>query len=232
MRRKRIIRIITKERIATMRYRKIILLIALVISVCGMGACGTTTEENYAIEDGNLVYDTDDNTETGDEAENQNESEVTKKKHQIGETVEFTVDNGGEISVTITEWGTAQNLSYERIMYFSCEIENTGTEPVTVGNPMFSIYADDYSVQKDLSDERIMQTTELAAGRKMQGKIFGAVDPDTVSSLEVECGGSVFVLKDGNETSDERNRNVVSADEDTSGSVRNCHEISCAIDAG
>ena len=198
-----------------MRYRKVILLMTVVISVCEMTACGTTTEENYAIEDGNLVYDTEESTETEDTSE----TEVTETRHQIGETVEFNVDGGGEVAVTITDWGTSQSSMGTPMVFFNVTMENTGDTTVTASHSLFDIYVDDVRLTHNITESGLLSTGEISPGRKAVGTVYGEGDGTTAETIEVECGGSVFVLKDGSEISDGENRNVVSVDEDTSGSV-------------
>ena len=202
-----------------MKYGKMILSMILAVCVCGMAACGTTTEENYKIEDGNLVYDTDTSTETTDTTETADETKVSDKRHQIGETVEFNVDGGGEVAVTITDWGTSQSATGTPYIFANVIMENIGDTTVTASHSLFDIYADDIRLTHIITEKGLLSTGEISPGRKAVGAVYGEGDGTTANVIEVECGGSVFVLKDGNEVTDEDSRNVVSADEDTSGSV-------------
>ncbi len=202
-----------------MKYGKILLSMVLAACVCGMAACGTTTEENYKIEDGNLVYDTDTSTEMGDTTETADETKASDKRHQIGETVEFNVDGGGEVAVTITDWGTSQSAFGTPYVFVNVIMENIGDTAITASHSLFDIYADDVRLPHIIIESGLLSTGEISPGRKAVGAVYGEGDGMTASVIEVECGGSVFVLKDGNENADGGSRNVVSAEEDTSGSV-------------
>ena len=159
-----------------------------------------TMESNENKESESEPEDTGNGTQ--ENAEDTKTQEASDTRHHIGETVAFQTDNGGEINVTLTEWGPLKDYLGSPIIYIKYTIENTGTETVAVGNGLFDIYADDYSAKTGItvSDENKVGdeifARDLSAGRKLDGVVYADVNADSVGVIEVECGGSVFVLKD------------------------------------
>ena len=136
-----------------------------------------------------------------DKAENPDPKPQTQEtndaRHHVGETVTFAADNGGEISVTLTDWGSTFDGIDQTVLYVSYMIENIGTESVSVGPGLFNVYADDYSIEKtSVLNGAESHYADLSAGRKTDGTFYAAINPEDAAVIEVECGGSVFVLKD------------------------------------
>lgn len=185
--------------------QKIMLMIALVIVVSSLWGCGSVMEEVPVIDDeGNLVYETDAPEETIEYKDIIEDSETEDNgdtRHYVGETVTFEANNGGEINVTLTDWGKVRDYLGNPVIYIKYMIENVGSETVTVGNLLFDLYADDYSVQGAtvLSEDGVGDEVlgkDLSAGRKLEGVLYRDINPDNATVIEVECVGSVFVLKD------------------------------------
>ena len=124
--------------------------------------------------------------------------EASDARHQIGESVAFVTDNGGEISVIFTDWGSKFDGIDKTVLFVSYTIENVGKESVSVGPGLFDVYADDYSIAKTsvLGGTDDSHYVDLSAGRKTDGTFYADINPENADVIEVECGGSVFVLKD------------------------------------
>jgi len=73
---------------------------------------------------------------------------------------------------------------------------NTGDEEVTVSDNIFNIYADDYSVDTEWSEEGTFLET-LAPGKKTSGKVYAEMDADEVNKIEVQIHDSTVLIKDG-----------------------------------
>lgn len=184
---------------------KIMLMVVLVIGVSSLWGCGSVMEEVPVIDDeGNLVYETDDPEETKENIDTIEDGETENNgdaRYYVGETVAFKTSNGGKFNITLTDWGKVKGLSGDPITYIKYMIENIGSETVTVGNELFDLYADDYSVDTafpvaadEVGDE--VYGRDLSAGRKLESVIYMEINPDNVTVIEVECGDAVFVLKD------------------------------------
>lgn len=192
-----------------MKFKKTALLLALVLCIGGLNGCGSSTEETYS--------DNVESVEDGTESEETEETVETDSRHHIGDSVDFESDDGGTIRVTLTDWGSADDGLGSSVLAVKYMIENTGTTSVRVGPGLFSVYADDYSIEQTYLNSEDSHTADLSGGRKMDGIFYAKINPNDAQVIEVECGGSVFVLKDGGDAvSDSGSRNVVSVDEDTS----------------
>lgn len=61
---------------------------------------------------------------------------------------------------------------------------------------IFNIYADDYSVDTEWSEEGTFLET-LAPGKKTSGKVYAEMDADEVNKIEVQIHDSTVLIKDG-----------------------------------
>lgn len=134
---------------------------------------GITDSESYAI-------DENDNTATG----------AGDKKYGLNEPVIFEMENGGEISITFTACDDKDDVAY-----ISYVIENVGDTPVTVGEDMFAVYANDYKADMGYGASTVSSET-ISSGRKVSGKLYPEILLDKVKTLEVECGDAIFLLRD------------------------------------
>ena len=175
-------------------------------------ALGITDREEYVIdENGALVVDENGNPVkrrvsdgtiiTEEPSENEQATSSTEQRngfnvYQIGDEVKFETEDGGAFSIILTDFGACQDgILDDTILYVDYTIENIGDISVYVGDVLFSIFADDYSVDQTYGKNH-KGNTSLSSGRKVQGTFYGDIDPDTVLNLEVECANVVFVLKD------------------------------------
>lgn len=145
---------------------------------------GVTDAERYVIDEETGAIITDGN---------QTKEEVaTNRDNYIGlnETVAFNMQNGGMINVTFTECGSKNDIAY--ITYV---IENIGNIDVTVGESMFSVYANDYIADLNYGEHSVYEET-ISSGRKVSGKLYPNIIMDKVVKLEIECGDIVFLLRD------------------------------------
>ena len=145
---------------------------------------GITDAERYVIDEETGAIITDGN---------QTKEEVaTNRDNYIGlnETVAFNMQNGGMINVTFTECGSKNDIAY--ITYV---IENIGNIDVTVGESMFSVYANDYIADLNYGEHSVYEET-ISSGRKVSGKLYPNIIMDKVVKLEIECGDIVFLLRD------------------------------------
>lgn len=108
----------------------------------------------------------------------------------LNEAVSFELKNGGQISVTFTKYGEKEDTAY--IHY---EIENIGNTAVTVGESMFSVYANDYAAELNFGANTIYEET-ISVGRKVSGTLYPNMLLDKVKRLEIECGDVIFLLRD------------------------------------
>lgn len=157
-------------------------------------------EENNAFTDGQNPYASSDKDSSAEDKSTKTDS-VNKpdsdSKYSIGDIVSMTSENSDSMDISLTDWGTIWDEFKERnIIYITYSIENTGDTIFTVGNGFFNVYVDDYSVEQDYAQEDVIVSTDLSAGRKATGKIYLDIDSETVGSIEVECGDSVFVIKE------------------------------------
>lgn len=145
---------------------------------------GITDAERFVIDEETGAIITDGN-QTKEEA-------ATNTDNYIGlnETVAFNMQNGGMINVTFTECGSKNDIAY--ITYV---IENIGNIDVTVGESMFSVYANDYIADLNYGEQAVYEET-ISSGRKVSGKLYPNIIMDKVVKLEIECGDIVFLLRD------------------------------------
>lgn len=144
---------------------------------------GITDAERYVIDEETGAIITDGN---------QTKDTTTNVNNFIGlnETVAFNMQNGGMINVTFTECGSKNDIAY--ITYV---IENIGNIDVTVGESMFSVYANDYIADLNYGEHSVYEET-ISSGRKVSGKLYPNIIMDKVVKLEIECGDIVFLLRD------------------------------------
>lgn len=144
---------------------------------------GITDAERYVIDEETGAIITDGN---------QIKDTTTNVNNFIGlnETVAFNMQNGGMINVTFTECGSKNDIAY--ITYV---IENIGDIDVTVGESMFSVYANDYIADLNYGEHSVYEET-ISSGRKVSGKLYPNIIMDKVVKLEIECGDIVFLLRD------------------------------------
>ncbi len=122
--------------------------------------------------------------------------------YSVGDVINFSNSNGEEYSVCITDWGTSVDgsildiFSLKTVTWFQYVIMNTGDEEVTVSDNIFNIYADDYSVDTEWSEEGTFLET-LAPGKKTSGKVYAEMDADEVNKIEVQIHDSTVLIKDG-----------------------------------
>ena len=116
--------------------------------------------------------------------------------YNMGDTVSFSSENGGELDITLTDYGTEYDVfTNEKSLYVEYEITNTGKVPINVGNSMFHIYADNCSIaQSYVSDMAVMIET-ISSNRSIKGRIYGEVDIDSVNVIEIEVGNIIFIVK-------------------------------------
>lgn len=143
------------------------------------------------------VLDSEDNEEeqfesgSGEEDINNDTEDVQDDlSYGLNEAVSFELDNGGQISVTFTKYGQIEDIAY-----INYEIENIGNISVTVGESLFSVYANDYAAELNLGENTIYQET-ISVGRKVSGTLYPNMLLDKVRRLEIECGDVIFLLRD------------------------------------
>lgn len=130
-----------------------------------------------------------------------NNGGIERVKHQIGDTVTLETEDGAQMEVTLTDWGYDSNtFTNEKLLYVGYEIKNVGNVSFTISNAIFNIYADDYNVEQSYSASSDMSvaSAELSAGRKVAGRVYGNIDPDSVETIDLEIGDVIFAIKDGN----------------------------------
>jgi hypothetical protein len=164
---------------------------------------GGTTQTEATAQDSQETGQTGENASDDENSDSASASETSDSRHQVGETVIFTADNGGEISITLTDWGTTHRVYDDDTpaLYVKYEIENVGNKDVTIGGSLFNVYADNYnvgtaSVLSEYEVGDVIYARTLSSGRKVDGALYKDVNPADVSVIEVEVGSSVFVLKD------------------------------------
>lgn len=149
---------------------------------------------NEAVVDGLLdILDTDSESSQSDTKENETSA---GKTCGIGDCVKMETPDGEAINVTILDWGSAYDDIYGNLVYIYYEIENIGELPVTVGNGMFNVYADDYAMQQFVLAEDAIVSAEISGGRKIAGSVYVEANSDSISKLEIECGNVVWLLKE------------------------------------
>lgn len=143
------------------------------------------------------VLDSEDNEEeqyesgSGEEDINNGTEDVQDElAYGLNEAVSFELNNGGQISVTFTKYGQIEDIAY-----INYEIENIGNTSVTVGESLFSVYANDYAAELNFGENTIYQET-ISVGRKVSGTLYPNMLLDKVKRLEIECGDVIFLLRD------------------------------------
>lgn len=106
---------------------------------------GITDAERYVIDEETGAIITDGTKDTATNADN---------FIGLNETVAFNMQNGGMINVTFTECGSKNDIAY--ITYI---IENIGDIDVTVGESMFSVYANDYIADLNYGEHSVYEET-------------------------------------------------------------------------
>lgn len=190
--------------------KKIVILIAMGMIMAAISGCAVVDESTRDVNNNaESTNEAEENTEPTSEYDAENsiasktldEESVQSAKYQVGDTVAFETTSGAQIEVTITDWGYDSNVyTDERLLYVEYEIKNVGNISVTVSNALFNIYADDYVVQQSFSasSDMAVASAELSGGRKVAGRVYGDINPDSVGTIDLEVGDAVFAIKDGN----------------------------------
>lgn len=181
-----------------MKSKKIAIMTALILSMTSLCGCG---EDNSTTIDANKILEEQaaENKESEMSEQSSSENTMTDTRFRINQTAEFDLDNGGKLNVTMTGWGTGYEMgSNEPFLRIAYTIENTGEEKVTVGNFLFTVYADNYAADSLVltEDNKGVATADLSSGRKVDGELYAAISPSDVSVIEVELWDAVFVIKD------------------------------------
>ncbi len=108
----------------------------------------------------------------------------------LNEAATFELNDGGEISVTFTNYGEKDDTAY-----INYEIENIGNTDVTVGESLFSVYANDYIADLGYGANTMYEEI-ISVGRKASGTLYPDMLLDQVKRLEIECGDVTFLLRD------------------------------------
>lgn len=183
-----------------MKSKKIAIIIALAASAVNLWGCSedssTTIDANKILEEQAAENK---ESETSEQSSSEKEETASDTRFRINQTAEFDLDNGGKLNVTMTGWGTGYEMgSNEPFLRIAYTIENTGEEKVTVGNFLFTVYADNYAADSLVlaEDNKGVATADLSSGRKVDGELYAAINPENVSVIEVELWDAVFVIKD------------------------------------
>lgn len=181
-----------------MRNKKIAITVALMLGLASLWGCG---EDNSAPVDSERIVEeqTMENKENDASEPLSSDAGEADSRFQLNQIVEFELDNGGKMNVTLTRWGKGNEMyNNEPYVWIAYTIENTGEEKITVGNSLFTIYADDYVADSLVfsEDNKGVAVAELSSGRKVDGELYAAIDPEKVSVIEVELWNAVFVIKD------------------------------------
>lgn len=181
-----------------MKSKKIAIMAALMLSVTSLWGCG---ENNSTTIDAKKILEEQaaENKESETYEQPSSEETMTDTRFRINQTAEFDLDNGGKLNVTMTGWGTGYEMgSNEPFLRIAYTIENTGEEKVTVGNFLFTVYADNYAADSLVlaEDNKGVATADLSSGRKVDGELYASISPSDVSVIEVELWDAVFVIKD------------------------------------
>lgn len=114
--------------------------------------------------------------------------------NQIGEAVTCVTEDGAKINITITNYGSTVD-GITPILYVDYEIENIGDQLVSIGNSMFSIYADDYTVEQSNLGEKTVILENVAPGKKVAARLYGNINPESVDKIELIVGNVTFAIK-------------------------------------
>lgn len=166
------------------RHIGIIIIIFVLLILVGLYWLGSSTDEELVDEETVSAKENSDNEEylmEGGEEDN---------SYGLNETVLFELNDGGQISITFTDYGTKNGVAY--INYV---IENTGNTSVTVGESMFSVYSNDYIADLNYGANTVYEET-ISSGRKVSGQLYPNIAMEQVKKLEIECGDVVFLLRD------------------------------------
>lgn len=183
-----------------MKCKKIAMIIALVVSAVSL--CGCSEDRSTTIDANKILEEQaaeNKESETSEQSLSEKEETASDTRFRINQTAEFDLDNGGKLNVTMTGWGTGYEMgSNEPFLRIAYTIENTGEEKVTVGNFLFTVYADNYAADSLVLAEynKGVATADLSSGRKVDGELYAAINPEKVSVIEVELWDAVFVIKD------------------------------------
>lgn len=182
-----------------MKGKKLATAIAFMMGATCLWGCGqnnsTTIDANKILEE----QETESKESEIFESPSEKEEAASDTRFRINQTAEYNLDNGGKLNVTMTGWGTGYELgNNEPFLRIAYTIENTGEEKVTVGNFLFTVYADDYAADPLVlaEDNKGVATADLSSGRKVDGELYAAINPEEISVIEVELWDSVFVIKD------------------------------------
>lgn len=130
--------------------------------------------------------------ETASESDTSDSSESIV--NQIGEAVTCVTEDGAKINITIKNYGsTVEGIT--QILYVDYEIENVGNQTVSIGNSMFSIYADDYTVEQANLGNKAVILENVAPGKKVAARLYGNIDPEDVNKIELMVGNVPFAIK-------------------------------------
>lgn len=175
------------------RQKNLFLILVIVLSL-GLFGCGSSEKIG-----------------NGEEEEQDTLSDNIK---QVGEPAYLSNDDGGEMTLIITKWGTDRAmLTFDKLLCIEYEMENTGETDITIGNSLFDIYADDYKVEQSYFEDEANMITTVAPGRKVSGKIYGVVDADNVSNIELQIGDITIAIKGNKVTQEGFNNQLLKPDE-------------------
>ena len=131
-------------------------------------------------------------SESGEDMEDSSKDAAS----QIGEAVTCVTEDGGRMSITIKNYGrTFDQLTSKQLLYVDYEIENVGDQSVSVGNGMFSIYADDYAVEQSSLGDKAVLSEDVVPGKKVAARLYGSIDPKSADKIEVIAGNVTFAIK-------------------------------------
>lgn len=184
------------------------------VDVHSIQATGKTLEDNISdvIEEiDEIVKETDFEQKVENEADISkgilnNEENTTQvknnetKRYVVGDTVSLRnydeTKNEETANVTITDCGIIYDEFYGELVYAHYEIQNTSDGYITVGNGMFNVYADNYMLEQFVLKDDVIYNVELSGGRQLSGTIYVELNPENVSTIEIECGDVIWVLKE------------------------------------
>ncbi|MDE6664261.1 MAG: discoidin domain-containing protein [Lachnospiraceae bacterium] len=163
----------------------VIIIIFIFLILGGLYWIGSSTDEELVEEEAYFTEDAKDDNK--DDTKNDTKED---NSYGLNEAVIFELNNGGQISITFTGYGSKSDVSY--INYV---IENVGNTSVTFGESMFSVYANDYIADLNFGENTIYEET-ISVGRKASGTLYPDMLLDKVRRLEIECGDVIFLLRD------------------------------------
>ena len=162
-------------------------------------ALGVTERQEYVIDENTGAIVTDGNN-TAQNTQNANYSQNNQIEEnnifQVGDTVTFDTENSGLVSITINDWGPSYELLYENITYIDYTVENVGNSIINFADSVFTLYGDDYKMPNTYGDHSISVPEDIESGRKLNARAYFKMDSDDYSTIELEFGGVIFILKD------------------------------------